>query len=246
MRLRLPVAVSLASIVLAVLAVVVFAQEEGPPPPPQLPVVLIQDDFADRDLGGWTLEQADHGRIRVAPSPGRRSGLAVRFEVRHRDRIGGDSGGRSELSWSAVKFAEGDTVVFRWSTYVPRTYPKSGGWQVITQWKGEGDGGPPLELWLERGRIGMGAGPQAGHRQLWSRPMRRGRWYDHTARVHFSESPRRGWVEVRQNGRRVLRRTRVQTLAAGRNSYFKLGLYRQGSIRPTGVVFHTGVHVALD
>ena len=62
-------------------------------------------------------------------------------------------------------------------------------------------------------------------------------------RVKWSSERRKGWVSMWYEGRRVVRKRKLQTLYPGLRNYLKMGLYRDGSIRRKGVVFHDDLTV---
>jgi hypothetical protein len=204
--------------------------------------VLFTDAFALGRLDGFDAEQeVSADRITAAAAPGGRTGGAARFEVRNGDHVNGEQNSRAELGWGTQKFGEGDEIVYSWSTYVPADYPITDGWQVTTQLKGEGTGGPPLEFGIARDKFGLSLGPQEGYKELYLVPLERGKWMDVTVRVHFSADRTKGWVEAWHNGVKVVNRTYGQTLIAGAKVYFKFGLYRQATIQPTATLFHSNL-----
>ena len=212
---------------------------------PALGDLLFGDLFDQGRLDNFTAIQAvSSDRIQPVTAPAGRAGAAARFEVRYGDHVNGETPSRAELSWSGRMAAEGDTWKYSWSTYFPSDYAYAGGWQTTTQWKGEGAGSPPLEMGISGSEFGLWSGPQDDSRKLWAVPIERGKWLDISARVHFSETPSQGWIELSYKGQIVLPRTSLATLIAGKKNYFKFGLYRQGTIQQTGVLYHAGLRIA--
>jgi len=210
--------------------------------PTAMGTLLFSDTFALGKLDNFTAVQTvSADRITTGAAPGGRAGSAARFEVRNGDHVNGEPNSRAELSWSGTKFGEGEEVVYSWSTYIPADYPITDGWQTTTQLKGEGTGGPPVELGIARDKFGLSLGPQENYRELYLVPLERGKWMDITLRVRFSEDRTKGWVEAWHNGVQVVKRTYGQTLIAGAKSYFKFGLYRQATIQPTASLYHSNL-----
>ena len=207
--------------------------------------LLFTDLFDQGRLDNFTALQAvSTDRIRPVTAPPGRTGSAARFEVRYGDHVNGETPSRAELAWSGTMAGEGDTWNYRWSTYFPADYAYEGGWQTTTQWKGEGPGSPPLEMGVAGSEFGLWSGPQDGGRKLWAVPIERGRWLDINARIHFSEDPAKGWIELSYKGQVVVPKRSLATLVAGKKNYFKFGLYRQATIQRTGVLYHAGLQIA--
>jgi uncharacterized protein (TIGR03382 family) len=59
-------------------------------------------------------------------------------------------------------------------------------------------------------------------------------------RVKWSPDARVGFVELHKDGALVLPRTMAATQFGREKNYLKLGLYRDASITPVGVVYHDG------
>ena len=75
---------------------------------------------------------------------------------------------------------------------------------------------------------------------VWRAPLQRELWNDFVLHVKWSPDPKAGFVELYHNGKAVLPLTKVATQYSGQRNYLKLGLYRDASIAPEGVIFHDG------
>ncbi len=149
-------------------------------------------------------------------------------------------GTRNELLPKFRDLAEGDDLYFGLSTYLAPGFPTSGGWQVITQFKQNFDGPPPLSLNVEDGqyRLEGGDGDPAGSRPFVRvlGPVTTGVWADWVLHVRFSSTPGIGFVEVWRDGKVVLPRFAPDTgtLYPGTGdragSYVKTGPYRDPTI----------------
>jgi hypothetical protein len=149
-------------------------------------------------------------------------------------------GSRNELLPAFRDLEEGDDLYFGFSTYLAPGFPLDAEWQVITQFKQNFDGSPPLSLNVEEGqyKIEGGYGHPAGPRQF-IEPVGAvtvGTWVDWVLHVKFSADPRVGFVEVWQNGAEVLPRFAPPggTLYPGKGdragSYVKTGPYRDPAV----------------
>ncbi|MHA6795989.1 polysaccharide lyase [Pseudonocardia bannensis] len=161
------------------------------------------------------------------------------------------SDSRNELVPSIPDFKEGDEYYFGFSTLLAEGFPVQDEWQVITQWKNEGEGSPPVELSVQEGRFDLSGG--SGHPEeaepfrLTLGPAVTGTWIDWVFRIRFSPDPAQGEVEVWQNGQLVLPTFRPAsgTMYPPGNdgsrdvpsSYLKTGYYRAAEISAPGTVY---------
>ncbi|WP_018334149.1 polysaccharide lyase [Actinomycetospora chiangmaiensis] len=189
----------------------------------------------------WNTDDATDPRAVTSPDlPGR---AAVEYTV-----PGG--GTRSELEPSYRSFRPGDDYWFGFAVYLPKDFPvNTSDWQVIAQWKNSGDGSPPLSIQVRGGRFVLDGGEGIG--KHWSRdvgPARAGTRTDLVLRVHFSDDPSEGSVDVIQDGREVVSgyRPRGGTLYPGEASYLKTGLYRSSDIGDDGSVYFDDVVIATS
>ncbi|MDL5155796.1 polysaccharide lyase [Actinomycetospora termitidis] len=189
----------------------------------------------------WNTDDGDDPRAVSSPDvPGR---AAIEYSV--------PAGGtRSELEPAYRSFRPGDEYWFGFAVYLPPDFPAgTSDWQVIAQWKNSGDGSPPLSVQVRGGRFVLDGGEGIG--EHWTRdigPARTGARTDLVLRVHFSDDPDEGSVDVVQDGREVVSdyRPRGGTLYPDEVSYLKTGLYRSSDIDADGSVFYDDVVIATS
>lgn len=152
-------------------------------------------------------------------------------------------GSRSEVEPKIDDLRPGDDLYFGFSTLLAEGFPTQAGWQVITQWKNDFDGSPPLELSLERGHYFLSGGyghPDGPHH--FSKPLgpaETGRRVDWVFHIKFSPDPEVGFVEVWRSGELVLPRFHPEggTLYPDSSSYLKTGYYRHKDISAPGTIY---------
>jgi hypothetical protein len=229
------------------------SRSHGPPPLKRIWI----GGFESGDLGEyqdapWNL--ADNGPPVVVRVPRRSGSFAAQFDL-----PGGSQ--RQELvpatmRGDPIRFSEGQDRYFKFSTLFGNEWPVVKSWQLVAQWKDDGDGSPPVAMFVGSwgsGRIKIAAAgwPGGGSREAHDLgPLVRGRWIDWLVRIRFSTRQGKARVEVWRDG---VRRTSVQgwrpsfngersgtqgaTLRAGRVSYLKTGIYRDPAIRPAARVW---------
>ena len=206
--------------------------------------VVFADDFERGAPSGWTaIQRARPDAIEVVEDVARDGRRSARFSVRREDRIPGDEAPRAELAGTGEAVGPGDRRIYSWSTLVPRDYPRSRRWQVITQWKNEGTGSPPLEMDIIGGAFELSALVRGRSRTIWRGPIERGRWTDFSMHLRFSEEGSNTRIRLYREGRMVVDRRDLPTLFRGRRTYWKLGLYRDSKIRPPATLYHDAVQV---
>ena len=128
-------------------------------------------------------------------------------------------------------------------------------WQVISQWHANADGSPPLGFFAVNDDLVLqfhrsSARRRDGHQVTpWKGSLRRGQWQDIRLHVKWSGSDSVGFVELWingqqqpfDNGRPAATSARCTPAWA---TYFKQGLYRQGGLAWTGVVYHDGFRMS--
>ncbi len=156
-------------------------------------------------------------------------------------------GSRNELLPRFRNLVSGDDLYFGFSTYLAPGFPTSGGWQVITQFKHNFDGSPPLSLNVENGQFsvqggyGNPSGPQHFLKPVG--PATTGQWSDWVLHVKFSPDPSVGFVEVWRDGALVLPRfapgsgTMYPGPGGQAASLLKIGPYRDSSIATPGTMY---------
>jgi hypothetical protein len=219
--------------------------------------VLFRGDFED-GLVGWTVQRAAKDRIAIVDSPHVQGRHAARFTVERSDVVakGTGTGHRAEVyargDLEGFPDGEGTVRYYGWCTMIPRDYPLVDSWQVIAQWKNDGPGSPPLELKLQERELTLVSQSGESTASVWRGDATPGRWHHFVARVKWSPDPDTGTIDLWHDGRHVARGVRRPTMyrAGDREdgpvipNYWKLGLYRSGSIRPPQTLYHDGAVVA--
>jgi hypothetical protein len=232
------------AVALAACALGCGADDRPAAPPRDTSTVVFADSFESGTLDRWEeVQRARRRSIRVVEGRARDGRRAARFALRAGDRIAGETDARAELAQGGDPLGEGDEREYRWSTFVPERYPRSRRWQVIAQWKNEGEGSPPLELDLIGEDVVLTGHVDGRGIELGRAPLVRGRWLDFHVRIRFSERARDAAIELRLRGAPVALRREIPTLYPGRTSYFKLGLYRDGAIEDAASLYHDAVQV---
>ena len=193
------------------------------------------------------LSQFVPSRLEDAPEPTvtraivRQGGYAGRFYVpaggKRAEIKAGDS------SNHVYKFAEGDDRWFGFSTYLPAGFPlNQRGWQVLSQWKNDGTGAPPIELGIEWGgnRFAFTGGSGDQEHQILVGPVTLGTWVDWVVHVRFSSRPSVGYYDVWRDGTKVVSGYHPEggTLYGGRESYWKMGLYRSPRLGTSATAYN--------
>jgi hypothetical protein len=151
----------------------------------------------------------------------------------------------------ADSLVNGQTRFFAWSVYLPSDFVFDRRWRLIAQWKNDGTGSPPVEfmLWGNRWRLegGWNGGDNADTSDLrvaWAGRALRGRWTRFVAGIRFRagtpSEPYQGCITLWRDGVRVLRRTPFKTLYIDRESFLKVGVYRDAGIRTTDAIYQDG------
>ncbi|HYO74078.1 MAG TPA: polysaccharide lyase [Archangium sp.] len=197
-------------------------------------------DFETGNLSQWDREQTvSSSRLQVVSSPVREGRYALKTTVRQGDDPINASGNRNEVLYLDREPA-GSEFFYKWSTLFPKSFPRSSKWQIFTQWHHDGNGGsPPLEFYVVDDQLRLRVGGSSG-KIVWKAPLQREQWNDFVLHVKWSPDPKAGFVELYHNGKVVLPLMKVATQYSGQRNYLKLGLYRDASIAPEGVVFHDG------
>jgi hypothetical protein len=200
--------------------------------------VVWRGDFETGDRSQWSKTQmVSADRLQVIPSPVRQGSHAIKVTVRQGDNPINSSGNRNELV-KMTNEKEGDEYFYRWSTMFASDFPSAKTWQLFTQWHHSGDNGsPPVEFYVNGETIYLRV---QGSTVVWSTPLVRGQWQDFIFHVKWSSRSSVGFVELYHNGQLVLPKRYVATLYSGQTNYLKVGLYRNSTIAPTGVVYHDG------
>ncbi|WP_257458635.1 heparin lyase I family protein [Archangium lipolyticum] len=200
--------------------------------------VVWRGDFETGDRSQWSKTQmVSSDRLQVLSSPTRQGSYAIKVTVKQGDNPISSSGNRNELV-RMTNEKEGDEYYYRWNTMFASDFPSAKTWQLFTQWHHSGDNGsPPVEFYVNGETIYLRL---QGSTVVWSTPLVRGQWLDFIFHVKWSASSSTGFVELYLNGQLVLPKKYSATLYSGMTNYLKVGLYRNSTIAPTGVVYHDG------
>ncbi|MEJ2870397.1 heparin lyase I family protein [Actinomycetospora sp. OC33-EN08] len=152
-------------------------------------------------------------------------------------------GTRTEIVPTTASFTEGQDRYFRFSFYLPAGFPTQvTSWQLLTQWKNDGTGSPPLEITVGNGNLNLsgGYGHPTGPKTFSKAfaPATTGQRVDLVVHVFFSRDPGKGVVDIWRNGTPVLSGYKpaggtLYPTSSGTgtvSSYWKMGLYRDSAI----------------
>ncbi len=202
--------------------------------------VVWRGDFETGDRSQWSSTQmVSADRLQVVPSPAREGNYAIKVTVKQGDDPINSSGNRNELV-RMTREVEGSEYYYRWSTMFASNFPSAKTWQLFTQWHHEGCcGSPPVEFYVygEEMRLNIGGNPGT---IVWRKPLVRGVWNDFIFHVKWSPNASVGFVELYHNGQLVLPKRYIATQYAGMRNYLKVGLYRNSTVAPVGVLYHDG------
>lgn len=212
--------------------------------PPTAQTTLWSADFETGDLTGFQTSQYDSDPTppRVTISVARSGTYAGAFTIP-------PGGRRSEaVPHPAVTLSEDDDRWFTFSTRLGEFVPMCTQWQVITQWKNNGAGSPPLSLAIADGQYELTGGwgwpgtDTPKHPKLDSvvvGPAVTHVWDDWIAHIRFSSDPAVGSVSLWRNGLQAVQdwHPRGGTLYPQRDSYWKIGYYRSPQIADNATVY---------
>jgi uncharacterized protein (TIGR03382 family) len=201
---------------------------------------LWKGDFETGNLSQWSrLQSVSADRLMVVTDVVREGRYALKATVKKGDDPIDASGNRNELVYLSRE-TPGAEYFYKWSTLFPRDYPSSPRWQVFAQWHQDGCcGSPPLEFYVVGEEMRLRVGGNSG-KVVWRAPLVRGSWHDFVMRVKWSSDPKVGFVELYKDGKLAVPKTMAATQFGDEKNYLKLGLYRDASISPVGVVYHDG------
>jgi hypothetical protein len=243
---------------LAVIAVTMVACARPPadkPDEPGQPGRPLQADplwVADLETGDlsqfadtpWNTVEAQEPAVVSDPGFVRDGRYAVEMTIP--SSADSDEGTRSEVQPNAASIEPGDDLYFGFSTLLGPGFPIDASWQVIVQWKNEGEGSPPLSISIESDQYTLSGG--AGHpdgAQTFNVPLAPaspGGWIDWVVHIRFSPDPAEGFVEIWHGEEQILPRYSPRTGTMypsdeGASSYLKAGYYRNAEIDTPGTVY---------
>lgn len=201
------------------------------------------DDFRDGDSGIRQIDPPDT-TAEIVEDPADPANSVGVFTI--------NSGERAEFMPDFRDLVEGDDLWFGLSTRLDGGYPTDEAWQVVAQWKNDGNGSPPLSLVAEDGEYKLhgGFGHPAGDRSFTESLGGSGvdtwdRWVFH---VEFNSDPSAGSIDAWRNGEQVLAGFQPPggTLYPGLDSYLKVGYYRNSDISAPGSVFYDDYRVGTS
>ncbi len=197
-------------------------------------------DFETNSRSQWSHTQmVNADRLAVVTSPTRQGRYALKATVRKGDDPINSSGNRNELV-RMTREPVGSEYYYRFSTMFDSSFPSVKTWQLFTQWHHEGNSGsPPVEFYVygEEIRLNIGGNPGT---IVWRTPLVRGKWLDFIFHVKWSPDSKVGFVELYMNGKLVLPKRYIATQFKGQLNYLKVGLYRNDTVSPVGIVYHDG------
>ncbi|HEY2192828.1 MAG TPA: polysaccharide lyase [Actinomycetospora sp.] len=169
----------------------------------------------------------------VVPATGLPGQKALRFTM-----PGGAK--RAEIEPNVDNFTEGQDRYIRLTVRLAPDFPvDTNTWQLITQFKNEGQGSPPLELRIGKGNFILSGGADApGGSKNFDQtiaPAVVGKVTTLVLHVKFSSNRSTGLVDAWVDGQQKVKAFHppAGTLYSGDYSYWKLGLYRDTSIDRT-------------
>ncbi|NMO93309.1 polysaccharide lyase [Actinomycetospora sp. TBRC 11914] len=147
---------------------------------------------------------------------------------------------RAEIEPNVDNFTEGQDRYIRMTVRLAPDFPiDTNTWQLITQFKNEGEGSPPLELRIGKGNFILSGGADApGGSKNFDKtiaPAVVGKVTTLVLHVKFSSKSSVGLVDAWVDGQQKVTgfHPPAGTLYSGDYSYWKLGLYRDTSIGQT-------------
>jgi hypothetical protein len=157
-------------------------------------------------------------------------------------------------------FNGGDDRWTSFQVYLPTDFDAAQSrWQVIAQWKGLGDGGPPLALHVRSGQFVLARSERNDNLNtntvdIWSGAAPKNRWVKFTIHIKFSPDPSVGFVELFSDNVsagslvQVLPKTFTHTMkvdgtGATIPSQARIGIYRDPLIVGNASIFLDGYTV---
>ncbi|WP_370456586.1 heparin lyase I family protein [Corallococcus sp. Z5C101001] len=200
--------------------------------------IVWRGDFETGNRSQYSSEQmVSSDRLQVVTSPVAEGKYALKATVKQGDDPINSSGNRNELVYLS-RDKVGSEYWYRWKVMFANDFPSVDSWQLFTQWHHDGCcGSPPVEFFVKGELIRLNVNESG---TVWSAALKRGVWQEFIFHVKWSPDAAVGFVELWHNGVQVLTKRKAMTMFAGQNNYLKLGLYRDDTIKPVGVVYHDG------
>ncbi len=201
--------------------------------------IVWRGDFESGDrsqYSGTQMVSAD--RLQVVTSPVAEGKYALKATVRQGDDPINSSGNRNELVYQG-KEVVGSEYYYRWKVMFATDFPSVDTWQLFTQWHHDGCcGSPPVEFYVRGEEIRLSL-PGTGE-VPWRTKLVRGVWHEFIFHVKWGTTANTGFIELWHNKELVLPKRGAMTMYSGQKNYLKLGLYRNDTVQPVGVVYHDG------
>lgn len=204
---------------------------------PPASTVVWRGDFETGDRSQWTrAQEVSADRLQVVSSPLREGRYSLKVTVKQGDDPINASGNRNELV-RMTREPVGSEYYYRWGTMFAADFPSPKTWQLFAQWHHEGSSGsPPVEFAVNNGEILL----YCSKAIVWRTPLVRAVWQDFIFHVKWSPNASVGFVELYHNNKLVLPKRYCATQFSGMLNYLKVGLYRNETIAPVGVLYHDG------
>ena len=201
--------------------------------------VVWRGDFESGDRSQYSgAQMVSADRLQVVTSPVAEGQYALKVTVKQGDDPINASGNRNELVYQGRE-ALGSEYYYRWKVMFATDFPSVATWQLFTQWHHDGCcGSPPVEFYVKGEEIRLSLPGTA--EVPWRTKLVRGVWHEFIMHVKWGSSVNTGFIELWHNQELVLPKRGAMTMYSGQKNYLKLGLYRNDTVRPVGVVYHDG------
>ncbi|MCP3141804.1 polysaccharide lyase [Pyxidicoccus xibeiensis] len=201
--------------------------------------IVWRGDFESGDRSQYSgTQMVNADRLQVVTSPVAEGKYALKVTVKQGDDPINASGNRNELVYQGRE-AVGSEYYYRWKVMFATDFPSVDTWQLFTQWHHDGCcGSPPVEFFVKGEEIRLSL-PRTGETP-WRTKLQRGVWHEFILHAKWSSDPKVGFIELWHNKELVLPKRGAVTMYAGQKNYLKLGLYRNDTVQPVGVVYHDG------
>jgi MYXO-CTERM domain-containing protein len=201
--------------------------------------IVWRGDFetGDRSQYNTRPQMVSADRLAVVTSPVAEGRYALKATVQQGDDPINSSGNRNELVHQGRE-PVGSEYYYRWKVMFDPSFPSERTWQLFTQWHHDGCcGSPPVEFFVYGEELRLTLNDSV---TPWKTALVRGVWHEFILHVKWSPDPKVGFIELWYDGQRVLPKRHIGTMYPGNLNYLKLGLYRNDTVKPVGIVYHDG------
>lgn len=201
--------------------------------------IVWRGDFETGDRSQYSgTQMVATDRLQVVTNPVAEGKYALKVTVKQGDDPINASGNRNELVYQGRE-AVGSEYYYRWKVMFATDFPSVDTWQLFTQWHHDGCcGSPPVEFYVKGEEIRLSL-PGTGETP-WKTKLQRGVWHEFILHAKWGATANTGFVELWHNKALVLPKRGAVTMYSGQKNYLKLGLYRNDTVKPVGVVYHDG------